>query len=83
MTYETKCLDRVRKMVFMMGGLVSPGISMGEADKLDWDNMGPAAVHLDDSIVVAMPLENNDAVPRTCEIRGVLVIPNANVMPRA
>ena len=80
--YEIECLDRVRQLVFIMGGLVSPRITMAQADEIDWQNMGPAAVHLDDSVVVAMPLENNDAVPRTCEVRGVLIIPNENVMPR-
>jgi hypothetical protein len=82
-SYEVECLDRVRRIVFTMGGLVDPGISMAQADEIDWHNMGPAAVHLDDCVVVAMPLENNESTPRSCEIRGVLVIPIANVMPRA
>ncbi len=82
-TYEVECLDRVRRIVFTMGGLVDPGISMAQADEIDWHDMGPAAVHLDDCVVVAMPLENNESTPRSCEIRGVLVIPIANVMPRA
>jgi hypothetical protein len=82
-SYEVECLDRVRRIVFTMGGLVDPGISMAQADEIDWHDMGPAAVHLDDCVVVAMPLENNESTPRSCEIRGVLVIPIANVMPRA
>ena len=80
--YEVECLERVRRLVFTMGGLVDPGISMAQADEIDCDDMGPAAVHLDDCVVVAMPLENNESTPRSCEIRGVLVIPIANVMPR-
>jgi hypothetical protein len=81
--YEVECLERVRRLVFMMGGLVDPGISIAQGDEIDWDSMGPAAVHLDDCVVVAMPLENNEAMPRSCEIRGVLLIPLEKVMPRA
>ena len=45
--------------------------------------MGPAAVMLDDDLIVAWPLEDTETYPRTAEIGGLLAIPLKHVLPRA
>jgi hypothetical protein len=81
--YEEACLDRVRKTVFRMAGLVPEEKTMADTDKIEWDTLGPAAVVIDRKLIVAWPLEGTDQYPRSAEIGSVLVIPIKHVVPRA
>jgi hypothetical protein len=80
--YEEACLERVRKTVFRMAGLVPNVKSAADAGKIDWAILGPAAVQLDDNLIVAWPLDGAENYPRSAEIGGVLVIPIKHVVPR-
>jgi hypothetical protein len=80
--YEEACLERVRRTVFRMAGLVPNMKSAADADKIDWAILGPAAVQLDDNLIVAWPLDGAENYPRSAEIGGVLVIPNRHVVPK-
>lgn len=84
-TYEVACYERVRELVFTMAELVPAGMSIADAKKTDWKNLGPAAVMLDNHLVVAWPVEqcsDNEHMPRSAEIRSLLFIPINNVVPR-
>jgi hypothetical protein len=82
LNYETECLERVRRLVFTMAELVPADANMASMEG-KWDTLGPAAVMLDDNLIVAWPLEGTDQYPRTAEIKGLVVIPIKNVVPRA
>jgi hypothetical protein len=80
--YEEACLDRVRKTVFRMAGLVPEEKTMADTDAIEWDTLGPAAVMIHGKLIVAFPMEGTDQYPRSAELGGVLVIPISNVVPR-
>jgi hypothetical protein len=79
--YEEACLDRIRRLVFVMTGVVSPldvNLKRGACDKL-----GPAAVQLEDNLVVCYPLDNSggsEGMERWAVIRSVTLIPTKNVV---
>jgi hypothetical protein len=73
----------VRQILFTMAGVVPAGISTADADKIEWDAIGPAAVMLEDNLIVAWPIEGAETYPRPAEIGGLLSIPVKNVVMKA